>query len=331
MKLLVVGFGSIGKRHIRNAKQIDPEARVAVWRQRSREADLGDHTPDVEHVVFEAEAALAWRPDMALITNPAAYHMETARLLAEEGVHLFIEKPLAHTLAGIDTLLECCRSRSLTLMVGYNFRFYHPLQILREAIVTGRVGRVIGLYAAVGQYLPDWRPSTDYRFGASACAELGGGAVLELSHEIDYLRWLGGEVTAVRAQIGRVSTLALDVEDAADIVFRFASGAFGNVHLDMVDRARTRWCRVVGTEGTLTLDMVQHEVRHYSGTESGWTTLHPAGAYDSNAMYVEELTHFFECVQSHRSPCVSGEDGWQVLRIAVAAKEAAERGCTVKL
>ena len=116
------------------------------------------------------------------------------------------------------SLLALCHQRRLVLMVGYNFRFYPPLQAMRQALVEGCIGRLISLRAEAGQYLPDWRPGSDYRQGASARRELGGGVVLELSHELDYIRWLGGEVESVGALVGKLSDLEIEVEDTAEIV-----------------------------------------------------------------------------------------------------------------
>lgn len=329
MKLLIVGFGSIGKRHLRNAKVVCSDCNIAVWRQQVKETNLGEYAPLVDTVVFDAATALQWGPDAVIIANPAACHIPTAGVFAAQRIPLLLEKPISHTMEGIETLLQQYRAHAVPCMVGYNFRFYRPLQRLLAVIHDGSIGRVISLRAAIGQYLPDWRPGTDFRVGASARPELGGGAVLELSHEIDYLRWLGGEMATVMAHVGQVSDLNLSVEDSADILCRFVSGAMGNIHVDMVDRAHTRWCRVVGTAGTLELDFCRHELRSYVATERVWRVLHPADTYDSNTMYIEELRHFFDCVRHRSQPCVTGEDGRQVLRIALAIKEAGERGGVV--
>jgi predicted dehydrogenase len=157
------------------------------------------------------------RRRIAHSTGPASIHLSHAHEAAAAGAHLFIEKPLANTADGIPSLLAECRAKGLTVLVAYNFRFYPPLQILRDAVLSGRIGRVVSVRAEVGQYLPDWRPGADYRQGVTARAELGGGALLELSHEIDYIRWIIGEVTAVGARVARLGNLEIDVEDVAEI------------------------------------------------------------------------------------------------------------------
>lgn len=331
MRALVVGLGSIAHRHIRNLKTITPDVELAVWHQHSKSADLQNLRSMVDHVVFDLAEALAWQPSFALITNPAPLHIETGIVLARENCHLFIEKPLSNTLDRVDELLMVCRERGLVLMVGYNFRFHRPLQILQQALVQGLIGRPMIIRAEVGQFLPEWRPGKDYRQGVSARRELGGGVLLELSHELDYVCWLGGEVRAITAQIGHLSDLEIDVEDTAEITMQFAGGTIGSVHLNMVQRPATRLCRIVGTKGTLSWDGLSHQVRLFSAAENAWSDLQPADHIDRNEMYIAELRHFLDCIKENSIPAVCGEDGRRVLEIVIAARRSSLKQQVVDL
>jgi predicted dehydrogenase len=331
MKVLIAGLGSIGRRHLQNLRIVEPDAHITVWHQHSKPTSEEATQVLADAVVYRLEDALESRPDAALITCPASAHVETALPMAEAGVHLLIEKPLSHTMERVDELLKSCRERSVILMVGYNLRFCRPLQAMREALVEGRIGRPLALRVEAGQYLPDWRLGRDYRQTVSAKSALGGGAVLELSHELDYARWLAGEVEAVSAQMGHVSDLQIEVEDLAEIVLRFRNGAIGSVHLDMIQRGATRSCRIVGSEGTLTWEWADHRVRCFSEKHGGWTDLWVGEGDDRNAMYLEELRHFLDCVEEHRPPVVTGEDGRRALEIALAAKESAHTGRVVTI
>jgi predicted dehydrogenase len=282
-------------------------------------------------VVYSIEAALALKPDAALITGPASSHVATGLALARQGVPLFIEKPLSNTLEGVDALLRLCREKGLPLMVGYNFRFHRPLQASRHALIEGTIGRPLYLRAEVGQYLPDWRPGKDYRTSVSARADMGGGVVLELSHELDYARWLLGEVVYVQATTAKVSDLEIDVEDTAEVTLRFQSGAVGSIHLDMVQRTPTRSCRIVGSEGTLVWDAMTGCVSKYSALRKDWEVLPSDDDVDRNEMYVAELKHFLDCVRSGQTPEVAGEDGKAVLEIALAVKRSSAEGRGIEL
>jgi predicted dehydrogenase len=311
-----------------NLKQLEPEACVTVWHHRPVSSGSAAIT-GADKAVFGLGDALDSRPEIAVIAGPSSAHVEVALQLAAHDVHLLIEKPLSNRLEGVQLLLDRCHERRLALLVGYNFRFYDPLRLLRQTIQEGRIGRVLGVRAEVGQYLPDWRTGIDYRYSVSARFELGGGALLELSHEIDYVRWLIGEVSEVSAKVGRVGDLDIDVEDTAEITFTFESGAIGSIHLDMVQRAPTRSCRVAGSEGTLVWDFLTNEVRHYSSQSASWTDICTAHCRDRNEMYIAELAHFLECVRGAAAPLVTGEDGLRVLQLVMAARKSSAEGRVV--
>lgn len=326
---LVVGLGSIGRRHLANLRALLPAAQLTVWRQHARpENAAGDSSP-ANRVVFSLEDALASRPTFAFIASPASLHVPTALELARRGVHLFIEKPLSHSLEGVDELIELCRGGVL-VQVGYNFRFHRPLELLREALRAGRIGRPVSLRAEVGQYLPDWRPGADYTQTATAQRRLGGGVLLELSHELDYARWLLGEVESVLAQSARAGDLEIDVEDTADVLLRFVGGATAAIHLNMLERAPRRCCRVTGTDGTLDWEAASSQVRLYEAGAGQWTDVHPAGPLDRNAMYLAEAADFLACLREGRAPRVSLEEGRRTLAVALAAKQSSHNQRSVK-
>lgn len=323
LKVLIIGLGSIGKRHIVNLRKLEPAAYTMALRH-SRGQEATNLPDEVDAVVYNLQDALIVKPDIALITGPASHHIKMGLALAKQGIHLFIEKPLSHVMDEVDELITVCKTNSLVLMVGYNLRFWQPLQLVWQVIQEGQIGRIMTLRAEVGQYLPDWRPGTDYRRGVSARQELGGGAVLELSHEIDYARWLGGEVKAVSAKLDRVSKLEIDVEDTAECILQFENGAMGSIHLDMVSRPATRTCRIGGDKGTLTWDGLSNQVRLFSTDTNSWVELHQAIPLDRNQMYMAELHHFLECVRENKSPLVNGEEGRKTLALALAIKQSSQ-------
>jgi predicted dehydrogenase len=330
MTALIVGLGSAGRRHLANLARLVPDVDVTVWHQHSSLVDYPNDSAatSVRHV-FNLQDAMVVPPQFAVIAGPSTGHVGTAQALADRGVHLLIEKPLSDRREGVGRLLADCRAKHLVLLVAYNYRFYAPLQVMRQAILEGSIGRALSVRAEVGQYLPDWRPAADYRRSVTARHELGGGVLLELSHEIDYVRWLIGEVAEVSARVGRLSDLDIDVEDTAELILGFASGAIGSIHLDMVQRAPTRSCKVVGTEGTLEWDGPSHRVRLYSAASRQWTDLCGPDMRDRNESYLVELRHYLECVRGAATPAVTGEDGLRVLDIVLAARQSSMEGRVV--
>jgi predicted dehydrogenase len=325
---LIVNLGGIGRRHLANFRCLAPHADITVWRRRPTDLAIPE---GADAVVFSLEDALARAPEVAVLAGPATTHVAAGLALARAGCALFIEKPLSHALDGVEELLSLCRVRRLPLMVGYNLRFHPSLRIVRNAVTEGGIGRVLAIRAEVGQYLPDWRPGSDYRASVSARSDLGGGVALELSHELDYVRWICGPVATVSAEAGKLSDLDLDVEDTMEIILRFSSGALGSVHLDMTQRVPVRQCRVVGTKGSVTWDGLSGEARLYCAEAGQWSTLYPAGDFDRNQMYVDEMAAFLDAVLRGCEPPVSGVDGRAALDIALAAKRSARERRVVEI
>ncbi len=331
MKALIVGLGSIGRRHLANLRLIEPKTQIIIWRQHSAPQQSDDICGKANEIVYDLKAALETKPDVAFITNPASFHVETALSLAKQNIHLFIEKPLSNTLDKVDELLDLCSEYSLVVMVGYNFRFNKSLHVMRQTLLEGRIGRPLSIRAEVGQYLPEWRPNIDYRKSVSARRDLGGGVVLELSHELDYVRWLMGEVKSIRGYVGRLSDFEIDVEDTAEILLHFQSGVIGNIHMNMCQRNAMRNCRIIGTLGTLMWDGLSNRVQIYLPEVGKWADIYASEAVDQNEMYVSEIRHFLECVKTNSTPMVSGLEGRRVLEMALAVKESSSQQELVEL
>lgn len=322
MRILIVSLGSIGRRHLANFRRLEPTADIVVWRRPTAEALAAGIPAEANRVVFSLDDALATKPDVAVIASPASCHVGVALALAAAGVHILVEKPLSHTMAEVDALLSLCDRRSLVLMVAYNLRFYRPLQIAKECLESETIGKIMSVRAEVGQFLPEWR-ANNYRAGVSARRDLGGGVLLELSHEFDYLRWLVGEVESLTAETAHLSDLDIDTEDVAEVILRFGNGAMGSVHMNMVQQPASRGCRIVGTTGTLVWDGMTHRVSVFSAATRRWTDLHPACELDRNVSFEQEAAHFLACVQRHVAPTVTGDAGRRALQLALAAKASA--------
>jgi len=290
---LIVGLGSIGKRHLECLRRIEPESRIIVWRQFHKDALVPE---GADYVVFDLEASLAFFPDCAIIANPASKHVQAALPLAEAGVHLLVEKPLSDSMEQVADLIAICEKNNLILMVAYVLRFNASLKAFHEYVQDKKVGRILSFRAEVGQYLPDWRPASDYRQGVSARGELGGGALLELSHELDYIRWVFGDVYSVSALMANSKVLDIDVEDIVEAILEMKSfdggSMIGNVHLDMLQRVPTRCCRAIGEDGILEWNGIENSVRYFDGKIKQWEVLFHAKKMKRNCMFIDQLNIF---------------------------------------
>ena len=344
MKVLFIGLGGVGQRHLRNLRALlGAEVELIAYRTR-RLSDvitpsLGiDRTKNLEQEynirAFESlESALAASPDIAFICNPSSLHMDAALSCAEAGCDLFIEKPVSSDLKNVERLVELVDSRSLVAMVGYQLRFHPCLERLRSVLKDGGIGQVLTARACVGEYLPFWHRYEDYRQMYASRADLGGGVVLSQIHEMDYLYSLFGTPRRVFALGGHWSDLEINVEDVASIMMEFTSrGRPLPVHLqlDYLQYPPARQCEIVGENGRVVMDLVANEVVLYANGNTSAERF-KFDDFERNNLFLDELSHFLSCVEKREQPIVTLEDGVQSLRMALAAKESMGTGRVVEL
>ena len=330
-RVLIVGLGSIGKRHLRLARALLPSADIRVLRHQPRES-----IPENSNGCFaELDQALDFVPHIAVIASPATFHLDVAQTLAQAGVHLLVEKPLAAAVDGVAQLIETCRKNKIVLLTGYNLRYLQSLQRFRALINEHVIGRVISVRCQIGQYLPTWRPDADYRGTVSAQKKLGGGALLELSHELDYLRWIFGEVDWVKATLTRQSNLVIDVEDTAHLILGFAPEAdgqqlIGTANLDFVRHDTTRTCTAIGDTGSLRWNGLTGVVELFAAGSKEWREVF-CHQHHRDESYLAQWKHFLRCIAEQEAPFVSGEDGLAVLQVIEAARQASRSGSQVHI
>ncbi len=319
MRVLIAGFGSIGRRHFRNLLALG-ERDIILYR--THHSTLPDDELAGFPVETDLRAALAYEPQAVIISNPTALHLDVAIPAAQCGCHLLIEKPLSHSMARLDELQQAVAQNGVRVLVGYQFRFHPGLQQLRELLHSQAIGVPQSVHAHWGEYLPAWHPWEDYKQAYASRPELGGGVVLTLSHPLDYLHWLFGEVEAL-ATFTTQNGLDIPVEDQADIILRFKSGVQGNVHLDYIQRPASHWLEIIGTRGTIRWDNSNGVLRlaqvGKDGNATSWQEFSPPEGFERNTMFLDELRHFKDVVDGTASPACSLQDGVSALRLALSA------------
>lgn len=325
-RLALVGLGSIGRRHLRLLKQLRPDIEVILIR-----SGLGSRWPEEAlalRSVHTIEDALSHNIDAAIISSPASFHVSQAIELLEAGVPLLIEKPLSNNLDQTMQLKTLVKNTGLSVLVGYVLRYSLALRQLHEMLVGNAIGRVVGVNIDCGSYLPDWRPGQDYQATASARSELGGGVLLELSHELDYANWFFGPFKSVEASVINSGALDIQVEDTADLELISENGVNVIVHLDFVRRQPIRQCVILGSEGNLTWNGSDNNVTldRVSGETKSWSF-----SGERNDMFRAQLKHFLNCIENGELPKVNLADGIAALEITEAAKRSQIEGKVISL
>ncbi len=320
--ILVCGVGSVGERHIANARALGCRE-ILVYRQRR----LPPRTLDFELPSYDRLAdALAERPRIAIISNPTALHLDTALACAEAGCHLFIEKPLSHTPDGADALANLVAARDLRCMVAYMGRFHPAIRQVRAWIEADEIGDIVHYRALWGDYLPDWHPWEDYRDGYAARTDLGGGPTHTLSHELDLLYSFLGMPQRTLALRNDRSALEVQTEHGMDMLFAFANGATANLHVDFFQKPPHRELEICGTRGKLAIDYQRGQARLFRHDRDSATVFEVPAGFERNDQFVAELAYFFECVEHGREPQPSLADGSNVVTMAdEVLRQAGER------
>lgn len=320
MLILVVGCGSIGKRHIRNLKVLNAGDIIAydvsVDQRCYIEREYGIKT------YHSLEEALAQKPDIAIICTPTSLHIPPAIAAAQTGCHLFIEKPLSHTLDGVDELIEIVAQKKLISLVGCNMRFHHGPKKVKEIIDSDLIGRIFSARIQTSSYLPVLR--TNYKECYSAREDLGGGCILDCIHEIDLARWYLGDVKSVYSITRNMKVLNIETEELSEIICEFKSGTIGSIHLDCISRTYERNNQIIGEKGSIFWNFMKGAVDVYQADKYKWEVYTQPWNYDINQMYVDELLYFISHITKNQNTFNNVEEAAKTLKFTMAIKKSSE-------
>lgn len=327
LKILVVGYGSIGKRHIKNLRNFQ-NIQIIILTKRKLDNFL---KKEECQIVNSIDDAIKEKPDAALITNITSEHVDIGLKLAKLGIHLFIEKPLSNSFKKINQLEKIIKKEKIISQIGCNLRFHPCIKKIRELIAKEIIGKHFSVIVENGSYLPDWHPYENYKKSYAANEEKGGGVILTNIHEIDYLYWFFGKVKEVTAISGRISKLGIKGEDFSSIILKFNKNIMGEIHFDYFQRPSFRGCKIIGEKGTIIWDFEKNNVIVYNIKKKKWKTHLKLKNYDNNIMYIKEIEHFLNCIKQNKNTINDIQEGIKVLKITLGIKKSALVKRTVQI
>jgi len=324
MRGLVVGGGSIGRRHLRNLNRFGGMHLALVETDAARREAIATELPVTSF--SSLREGLDWAPDFVVVATPTYLHAEQTLQVVRGGFPVFVEKPLSHGAAGLAEIADLVEEKDLTSLVGCNMRFHPGPAKVKELLEERVLGKILFARIHTGSYLPEWRPQMDYRQNYAARIETGGGCIMDCIHEIDLTRWYLGEMESVFCCAGHLSSLEIETEDVAVVVCRHASGAISEIHLDYVQRTYERGCQIAGELGSIFWDFNSKAVRWYNARSKEWTTYPQPETWEVNQMYVDEMKHFLECMEQKRPTTLPIPEATALMRAVFAAKASSEQG-----
>tara|TARA_B100000989_G_scaffold297561_1_gene283668 strand:- start:168 stop:1091 length:924 start_codon:yes stop_codon:yes gene_type:complete len=237
MKFIIVGKGSIGKRHGAILEKFNHKVYYL-----SR-----DNSGKISKKNFEK--AINLQPNGVIICTPSSYHISNALIFLKYKIPTFIEKPIGVNLKEIGKL----RRYESYLYVGYNLHFHDGIQTVKKLLANKSIGNVWNSKIHFGAYIPDWGKKNEYLSKYMLSKKLGGGVLLTSIHEINYSVDLFGKVNKIHAQ-KIINNNKIEVETSIEILFKHEKGIVSNISLDMFEKPMRRFLKIVGEKGKIFLD-----------------------------------------------------------------------------
>jgi predicted dehydrogenase len=253
--IAIIGYGNIAIKHFKILKKILPKSNFFVISKRSIKTDM-------KNIIFfnKLNDLKNISIDLALICTPAVNHYKDFLFFYKKKSNILIEKPLSKNILEAKKILQYSKNYRNVIESGYVLRHSSSGKKMKELLRKKIVGDIIDVQVCCDSFLPNWRPNRNYLHTVSANRKLGGGVLLELSHELDYISWLFGNLTKVFATFSPNKMLKTNVEEAVNIIFlqkKYIINARVNFNQKFLKK---RYCIVSGTKGLLKWDIIKNKV-----------------------------------------------------------------------
>lgn len=321
--VLVVGCGSIGKRHARLLTEV-PQVDVLVCDTLEANLQAALEEAPGSRGFSDYEAALAEEPDAVFVCTPNHLHRPMAVAALQAGCHVMCEKPIADTLENAEAIARAAADADTMLQVGYSLRSHNGLRRLRELVEAGACGNIIGGRAMVGTYFTLMCATTDYRFREENAL------IIDYTHLLDYMRLLVGPIERISAESAVLGDLPMmPTPNVFSAILTHESGAISQFHADYVQHPQRSMTEIFGDERVLEYDWQHYELRIYDRDRPGYEVERVITGRDD--IYRTQIAEFLEAIHGDMTPICTAEEGVAALRAAMAAVKSAKEHRSVAL
>ncbi len=291
--ILIIGAGSIGERHIRNLWALGYE-NIIVYRQRNLPfRDIGAAKVTV---VLTWDDVIKANPFAAIICTPTAQHLQQTVDCLQAGMHVLVEKPIAHELCVPEEFIQDHLKETTMLQVGYMLRYHPLLQQVKTIIEEKTYGNLLNIQTYWGEYLPDWHPWEDYTQSYAAKDNEGGGAALTLSHDIDVALWWGGKpIGNSFCTKTQPSKLNVNTNSCFNLLLQFKNNATAHVHTNFCQKVPQRLYKILLDDAVIDVDYFASAIT--IATVDG-VTKKILENFDRNDLFISQLKDFFARIKA---------------------------------
>jgi predicted dehydrogenase len=328
-RVLIVGTGSVGRRHARNLHALGAVVDCFDPRQDRLDQASAELPVRASFTSFDAALEQAAGYDGVVIASPPVFHVDQSMAWLDRGVAVLLEKPVSPDLASALRLEEAVASAAAPLLLGYTYRWWPPLLELRRRLASGVIGPVRHARFTMSAHLADWHPWEAYQDFFMASRELGGGALLDESHFLDLMLWLFGRPAALAGRVEHLSSLDISTDDNVDLLVEYPDALRVAIHLDLFGRPHEKSVTIVGEDGTLQCGFGPDVVRHSADAAGNWDVV--TFDCERNHMFVETAREFLDVAARVRPPSCTASDGVDVLRLVEMARRSTDERRTVAL
>lgn len=328
--ILVLGTGSVGRRHAKNLVALGAEV-ACMDPSKDRLEQAQREIPGITATFATLEESLphAAKWTGVVVASPPSVHVTQALRAIRSGIPVLLEKPVSPDLASAQQLARAVRLSGVPLLLGYTYRWWPPLREIRDRVLSGVVGPLRHARITMSAHLADWHPWERYQDFFMAKRELGGGALLDESHFIDIMLWMFGWPTAISGRSERLSSLEITTDDNVDLLAIYPDNFRVSIHLDIYGRPHEKSVTVVGENGTLQC-LFDPDVVRWSSSPTGDWTERPFDC-ERNDMFFQTAREFLDVATGKWDPSCTIEDGVRVLQCVEAVRASTARERTIYL
>ena len=318
MKISILGCGSIGTRHAKNLLELGYSVNYIFDPIRNNSEIL---SKKIGGEIIDNQEECILLSDIVFICTPPNTHTELLKFSIDNGKHIFCEKPISNSRNNLVNILKKADKNNLKIVVGYMLKFHPGLKTIKNMIDSGKIGNILGGQVNFGYFLPNWRPNYDYKKNYFGKQSDGGGIIFEASHELDYVRWIFGEIKSVTSVSAHISDLEIETDDYAEIILETNKKSIINIHLDCLEQKYRRNCHIIGTDGSIEWDFNgKIKINTLEGSEE------ITKKFELNDLYIDELKSFFSQIDNNPQNVNDGWDALKTLDLAIAAVHSSRIG-----
>lgn len=332
MKISVIGAGSIGNRHLKTLSNLSQEEKIVEIRcydqnqVRAKEAVKDNKSVVLSNTLDDAVDGV----DLVFLCVPTSLHYDVWLSIKKLGdFNFFIEKPLSHTFKNCDKMIFHQKKINKHAFIGYMLRLHPVLNRAKKLIEQNTIGKILNVRAESGFYLPFWHPWEDYRDFYMSWKTGGGGALLDTSHEIDYLMWMFGDISYAQGYSQTISDLEMTADDYTSCLFEFKNGIMGELHLDLLQPEESRYLKVIGNDGVMIADLIKNSIKYNTIEKPDWILENIEVSYDD--IYTQEVKNVIKKIRGNKSKTTSIEEAAKVMQIVEAIRRSSSTGNRIRM